>query len=373
MKVESCNNIMLVCSSLGGGGAERVATNLALEFLNIGIRVSIFFWDDKTNSEYFLDKRIVLYRPQSRNFFFRCLSMRKALIKENPEAVISFTDIPNIITWLASLLMRGSFKRLPTIHSNLRARDLATGYTIRNQIVRFLHRLSCRRAFGVVAVSDGVRKAAAQYLSLNDRTVVTIYNPIFSGGLMPAAAKKEVDRRHIKLVAAGRLSAAKDYPVMFRAVNILISDMGQKCSLDIYGEGPLEKDLKDLAKEMSLQDAVQFKGFSKNLKENFPRYDMLVLSSRWEGFANVLVEALLCKLPVISTNCPSGPSEVLDNGRFGTLVPVSDPVSLAEGIYQRVSKAEKQFNDDDLAKHLSKFSSSYVAKQYLDYLSGCCL
>jgi glycosyltransferase involved in cell wall biosynthesis len=134
--------------------------------------------------------------------------------------------------------------------------------------------------------------------------------------------------------------------------------------LIILGDGPMRDPLERLISELGLEERVMLPGFTLDPYAWYRSSDLFVLSSLWEGFGNVVVEALECGVPVVSTNCPGGVGEILDNGRYGSLVPVGDHQSLAEAI----AKDLKNKHDHDLLKTRAKsFSLPVIAKQYLDY------
>jgi glycosyltransferase involved in cell wall biosynthesis len=137
--------------------------------------------------------------------------------------------------------------------------------------------------------------------------------------------------------------------------------------LVILGEGRERPSLETLIGELGVAKDVRLLGFQKNPYSYMAHAAAFVLSSAWEGLPNVLIEALACGCPIVSTDCPSGPSELLDQGRYGRLVPVGNPVALAEGI---LATLDAPRNADRLRKRAAMFSLETVAEEYLQVLIG---
>jgi glycosyltransferase involved in cell wall biosynthesis len=162
-------------------------------------------------------------------------------------------------------------------------------------------------------------------------------------------------------VTAGRLIALKDHETLLRA--LAIHRRNQPSRLLILGEGPLRGSLEELTRALGLADAVQFLGFQDNPLPWFRHADAFVLSSRSEGFGNVLVEALGCGTPVISTACEHGPVEILDNGRYGLLVPTQAPDALAEAM-DRVMELRRLWPPEVLRARAGAFTTAACASAY---------
>ena len=161
--------------------------------------------------------------------------------------------------------------------------------------------------------------------------------------------------------AQGRLTPQKDFPPLLRAFCLVRKEIpGAK--LIILGEGRERLRLEQLAAELGLPGSAQFPGFVLNPFAFMARAAVFVLSSRWEGFGNVLVEAMACGTPVVSTDCPSGPSEILDGGTFGRLVPPGDAAALAEAI---LSELRSPHNREALMQWADGFSIENILPQYI--------
>jgi glycosyltransferase involved in cell wall biosynthesis len=188
-------------------------------------------------------------------------------------------------------------------------------------------------ASAVVALSKGVGEDFSHhYPAVADRVSVA-YN-IGCDEKMFALAKEPLsDLRRPEgplVVACGRLTAQKDYPTLLRAMQIVLRE--RQATLWILGKGSEEARLKGLCQELALGEAVRFLGFRANPFQCMAAADVFALSSAWEGFGNVVVEAMACGAPVVATRCPYGPEEILERGTYGELVEVGDVEALARGI-----------------------------------------
>ena len=232
-------------------------------------------------------------------------------------------------------------------------------------------------ADAIVAVSDGVADELSLITNIPRKCVTTIYNPIVTPELQHQA---QIPLEHPwfttgappVVLGAGRLRMQKDFPTLIRAFARARSV--RKMRLMILGGGKDERkdaqykaQLLALADQLGVADDVALPGFVANPFAYLARASVFVLSSAWEGFGNVIVEALACGCPVVSTDCPSGPAEILENGKYGLLVPVGDDAALADAILAVLSTPSDR---DRLRARSAIFSADYVAEQYLQVLLG---
>jgi glycosyltransferase involved in cell wall biosynthesis len=192
-----------------------------------------------------------------------------------------------------------------------------------------------RTADRVVAVSEGVRSALIQYYALPPHRVTTIYNMIDVERIERLADEPgdEFEPGRFHIVSAGRLQPQKGYGVLLRALDDVINTRGHKqVTAHIFGRGELRDELKREVAAKGLQDHVCFKGFQPNPLPAVRKADLFCLPSLYEGMPNALIEAMALQVPVLATNCPSGPAEVLQNGKYGELVEPNNAKSLADAI-----------------------------------------
>ena len=360
------DRIALVCASLGGGGVERVVVNLARGLCGAGAKVHVFYWHDKGVQQYSIDPAVRVHRLSGSSFVARVTGLRESIKREGYRAVISFTDVPNVVSHWAMTMLPAAPVFIATVHTDLRRRDQLHPPSPTLRLLHWLHVRACRSATKVVVVSDRARQSIQSYYGLSRDHVERIYNPILESNLVEGESSESSGP--VRLVSAGRLTQAKNFPRLIEAIRLLNSEYDYPCTLTIYGEGECRDSLEELVSESGLDRCVEFKGFVHDLTRELRKFDVFVLSSSWEGFGNVLVEALSAGLRVVSTDCPSGPSEILDKGQFGVLVAAEGSRALAEGIME--AGAWPARNDrESLQEHLRQFTIESVTGQYLKLIA----
>jgi glycosyltransferase involved in cell wall biosynthesis len=219
-------------------------------------------------------------------------------------------------------------------------------------------------AHAIVAVSQGVAQELSQRMSIPRQRIHVIYNPIDLDRIS-ALADKELDHPWFQpgqppvLLAAGRLHEQKDYPTLLRAFKLVRAN--RTVRLAILGEGRERVHLEKLIRELAVDDAVGLLGFQANPFAYMAKSAVFVLSSAWEGLANVLIESLACGCRVVSTDCQHGPAEILDNGRYGMLVPVGSPEALAGAIGRALDQSPEP---EKAKKRASAFDITGISDKY---------
>ncbi len=197
-------------------------------------------------------------------------------------------------------------------------------------VMRLTTAIAYRWATNVVAVSKAVAEDLAGVSGLPSNRFSVIYNPAARGvASIPFSVRKGRDRG-VTVITVGTLKKSKNHALLLRAFGLLPESLGAQ--LIILGEGDMRKDTEQLVDELNLTAKVHLPGYSSDPYQYLHQSDLFVLSADYEGFGNVLVEALECGLPVVSTDCKGGPREILDNGRYGELVPIGDPSALARAM-----------------------------------------
>jgi len=224
------------------------------------------------------------------------------------------------------------------------------------------------RADGAIAVSTGVRDDFLAHFRMPPDRVTTIYNPTITPEF-PERMRQPVNHPWLQgsgppvIIGMGRLTPQKDFATLLRAFARL--RQMQPARLIILGEGPLRSDLEGLADELGITQELDLPGFIPDPLPWLYRADLFALSSRYEGLANVLIEALATGTPAVATNCPSSPQEILESGRWGPVVPVGDDEALAQGMRQAIASPPPQ---EALAASLERFRSGPVARRYLELM-----
>jgi glycosyltransferase involved in cell wall biosynthesis len=226
-----------------------------------------------------------------------------------------------------------------------------------------------RWADGIVAVSGGVADDLSVATGLPRDRIEVIHNPVITPRLKEMAEERiahpwfEPGQPPVVL-ALGRLAPQKDFATLIRAFAQVRQDRSAR--LLILGEGPERAALESLVRDLALETDVGLPGWVTNPYPFMVRADLFVLSSKWEGLPGVLIEALYCGVPVVSTDCPSGPSEILEGGKYGRLVPVGDVEALAgaigEGLVGSIPRPEPE--------SWLPYEQDLIVSRYLDMMVG---
>lgn len=373
--------IIFICSSFGGGGAEKVAVKLSSALADMGHSVSYIYWKAKNGQEYTLDANVKLSKLDVSGPIARAWSIRRVIKAERPDVVLSFTDIPNIITYFACrLTWPYKCMRVPNVRIDVAEKYRNLKKTPQIRLLSYLHGLSCRTAPLVLVNSVDSGASLCNYYHFNKDKVRCIYNPVFDKlpHHFPSVQSSEKgENKRIKAINIGRLTKAKDQQMLIQAIDHAVNKLGIDIELDIYGEGDLFEELQKEIVRRELTDRVNLKSFDPDIEKKIKCYHVFLFASRWEGLPNALIEALGSGVDVISTNCPSGPREILDNGRFGSLVDIGNYQQMAEAIarlypegnYVMSNNRNVREMSDELKIHLEKFTIPFVTSQYVQLVS----
>jgi GalNAc-alpha-(1->4)-GalNAc-alpha-(1->3)-diNAcBac-PP-undecaprenol alpha-1,4-N-acetyl-D-galactosaminyltransferase len=321
---------VLVIHSLSSGGAERVISDLANAWAERGESVAIVTYEDVHQDFYRLHPRIIRKvvptASQSRNLFAgglnamsRVRALRRVLRSLSPTCVCAFTDVVAIETILAS---RGMSARVVVSHrTNPLVEPLALHW-------RALRRALFPSADALVLQTEGVRRWFSRFVSA--RKLHVIPNAVATSVVADLSKLENEEPRPRLMLAVGRLCRQKGFDLLLRA--FAVASPRGAWQLAIVGEGPDRSRLTELARELGLEEKVSLPGRSRNIHEWFARADLFVLSSRWEGFPNVLLEAMASGLPCVSFDCDFGPGEIIVDRSMGILVPAEDLTALAKAL-----------------------------------------
>jgi glycosyltransferase involved in cell wall biosynthesis len=241
--------------------------------------------------------------------------------------------------------------------------------TLRAKALPLLIRLTYPRADAVIAVSQGVSEDLRRVLNDDVREIKVIYNPVLTPRVM-AQSMEEVQDPWLEegsppiVLGIGRLVPPKDFPTLIRAFARV--RQRHECRLMILGEGPLRAELEGLIGELGLAPVVRLPGFAHNPYPYLRRAAVFVLSSVWEGLPTVLIEALACGTPVVSTDCPSGPREILVGPLRDNLVPVGNIDAMADRIMHWLTHPELRVAPDP--EFLGRFSPEQAFGEYMDQI-----
>ncbi len=294
--------------------------------------------------------------------FKTAVPLARLIYRIRPDVVLSTMMDANVMAFMSRAMVRSDAALV------LRETNSQSARTELGALRKTLAKIAYRRADCIVALSEGVRRELVVDMHLDERKTVTIPNPVFVGSIrrgVEAARFKsppiEFVAGHAHILAIGRLHKQKGFDVLLRAVALRLPDV----HVTLLGEGSERAVLASLAEELGIASRVHLPGFVSDTAPYLAHADLFVLSSRWEGFGHVIVEAMAAGLPVVATDCPYGPADIIRDGKTGLLVKPEDAESLASAIGRVLS-------DNSFSRELAsagalvahRYESDQVAREY---------
>lgn len=360
--------ISVFLPSLQGGGAERAAINLANYWASNGYAVEFVLMERRGEFLDAVSPAIAISSLECNRFRRLPGALIAYLRRRRPDVTLAFmwplTSITVMAWWLAGRPGQLFLSEQVGLTDHVQ-RDLRTPLRVVSSILKFSH----RRASGVMACSRGAADDLANLSGMRPEMVNVIYNPVVEDtppriDFLPDASRREQlwqGQFRTHLVTVGTLKPQKNHRLLLQAFAKLAIELN--AALVILGEGGLRAMLEQDVQDLGLQGRVVMPGFHADPTPWYQAADLFVLSSDFEGFANVVAEALACGTPVVSTDCPHGPAEILEQGRYGELVPVGDADALAAGIRR---SAIRPWDREALQRRALDFSIPRQAEAYLD-------
>lgn len=354
--------VLLVVPYLSSGGAERVASIWASELAKIGADINLLVFY-RVDQEYFIDEGVKIYSIienktdyDKLSGIMKILKLRKKLKEIKPSVIIPFISHVGIMATISKFGL--GIKIIETIRNNPKTNP-------NSKKMRLMRNISIICADKCIVQN---KKQLEYFPKFIQKKSKVFFNPISPEYI---SIEKNYQDKIENLVAVGRLVEQKDYFTMIDSVEILLKS-NKNINLSIYGEGPLFNDLKKYIKSKNLTNSVVLQGRVSNIKEIILEKDMYILSSKWEGMPNALMEAMCAGLPCISTNCETGPSDLINNGINGYLVPVGDSVALADLIIEMIENPSVAIELGKNARKsiLNKYSPEEISEKLLDFISS---
>jgi glycosyltransferase involved in cell wall biosynthesis len=351
--------------NMAGGGAERIMATLASAFAERGYKVDLLLAnaDGPNLSAIHPDVRVVVF---GRRGVLACLPrLVRYLRRERPDALLSAMSHANVIALIAHRLA-GSRARMVVSERASYAGMAAHYRSLPDRVIRFLMRRTYRRADAVIVVAKAMIDELRNGLGLDRSRVHMIANPVVTRRLLEGM-REEPDSPSFRdgvpvILGAGRLEAQKDFGTLLRAFALLRADRDAR--LVIIGEGPERARLEGLARELGIAGDVALPGYKDNPYAYMRAAALFVSSSRFEGMPGVIIQAMACGTAVVSTDCPTGPREILEDGRWGALVPVGD----AQRLCQAMAAALDMRDRPDVRERAKDFEEAGAVDRYLEIL-----
>lgn len=325
----SAEHIAIFVPSLRGGGAEGVMLNLANSLAQRGYRVDLVVAQAEGPYLSRVRAEVTLIDLSARRIAWALIPLCRYLRKRSPDTMLSALSHANLVAIFARKLANVPTKLAISERSALPKRPAG----VKGRAMQFLIKQFYSKADKIICVSKGIEKELRECLNAPEEKILTIHNPV-DFDLIDVQRNAPVphhwlqSKDHFVILTAGRLVKAKDFETLLKAFAMLRKNCNAK--LIIMGQGPEEANLRSLASDLGVTHEVDFVGFQQNPFAWMARCNLFVLSSIREGFPNALIQAMACNARVVSTDCRTGPDEILENGKWGMLAPVGDVTVLSE-------------------------------------------
>lgn len=365
------NRICLFIKDLRGGGAERVAVNLARGFYDANWEVELLLINAKGPLLQEVPEYVKVVEIGEGKTFYLIPWLINYIKIKNFDIFMSFLPCANILMAISKLFVRRDTHYVITEHSLLLNMTL-TGPTITNTMAKLFVYL-CTKTYifadSIIAVSKGLADHMTKICPSRKENIHVIYNPIVTPELLEKG-QEPLDYSWFHqndspiIIGIGSLNLQKDFATLINAfAKFRARNNGR---LVILGDGPLRQELIAQAERLGIVEYFLLPGYVNNPYKYLARSSILVHSSRCEGFSNVLAEALALGIPVVSTDCPCGPREILEDGKYGKLVSIGDSDEMAEAI-EMVLK--EPLDKQKLINRAQDFSVKRITDEYIEFFN----
>jgi glycosyltransferase involved in cell wall biosynthesis len=356
--------VRLFVYSTRGGGAEKVMIRVGNELHTRGHEVELIVVENTGPYRNIITPGVDIKNIDGSNTVTIMYNLWRYIQEnKNADVLLSTMEIPNIVSVAATRFP----STVPVILriANTNSSKIRSG---RHRMIPEVKRIVYPYAESIIAVSEDTARDVSDITGVNYNKVRIINNPSYDSKILEQA-QEPINHDWINnptkdvVISVGSLKTQKDYSTLIRSVNRI--NKKRNIYLVILGKGNLENNLKNLSKNLGIQDRVSFPGFVDNPYAYMRKADVFVLPSAWEGFPNVVVEAMACGTPVVCTDCPGGSSNILKNGVYGPLVPVGDYNAMAEAIDSVMSDS---IDENRLISRAQEFSINKIADKYEEAL-----
>ncbi len=363
----SCS-IALFLPTLTPGGIERCMLNLASGFIQQEVNVDIVVADYRGDFISKIPDEATVVDLDVERVLKSILPLREYLTHTEPDVLLSGHTHANIAAVIAGKTSISDTTIAIGIHNTYSlSKSGSKGFS--SKVIQLLYPRLYSQADHVIAVSEGAKQDIVQNSTLKPNDVSVIYNPVVTKELY-TEANQPVDHPWLNddkinvVLGAGRLAEQKDFDTLIRAFEG-VAEQNESARLLIVGTGSKEAQLRALLSELGLKDRVELVGYVDNLYAYMNAAGVFVLSSKWEGFGIVLVEAMATGTPVVSTDCPHGPNEILENGAYGELVDVGDVAEIGNSINITLTNEPEL---EQIENRASAFSVVSITEDYIQEL-----
>lgn len=356
--------------NFNGGGAERVTILLANQLIKSGYQVSMIVRENKGILEKMLDPKVEILKLglEKENKLSKNTKnikiLKDILNKEEYDCLFSVSAPMSLIAAISKSLSKSKTKLFCVIHNAI-SMESKSFKKVRYILMRYFDKFVTK----TIVVSEDARLDYIQTVKVPESKTVTIYNPVITENFEKRAKETigeewlQEDRTFKTIINIGRLTSQKNQELLLKAIKTVSKD--EDVRLLILGEGELKEELEKSIKEKKLEKIVKLKGFVEKPEAYLSRADLFVLSSNYEGLPTVLIEALAVGCKIVSTNCKTGPREILEDGEYGKLVPIDNAQEMAKAIIKQLDiTVDKQ----KLIQRGMQFSTENALKKYIELI-----
>jgi len=352
--------LMFIIPTLDAGGAEKVTINILKEMDRTNYEIKLVVFNSNGPLKKSIPKDIDVVVVTAKRLRYALLGISKLLVKFKPDYIFSTIGHLNL-----AMIFLKTFLRLK---SKLIVREASTPSRYLGQLKKSkafiyvqLYKKLYPKADIIVAQCDSMKNDLVEKMGISESKIVRIYNPVNIEEIHKKSEiyyPKEYMDDYINIVSVGRLVEAKGFDILIKSFKLLTDKHKEKMRLFIIGEGHLKDSLEELTNDLDLKNSISFLGFVENPYPYIKNADLFVLSSRWEGFPNTVLEALACGQKVVATDCESGPKEIVGEDKYGLLAEVDNPHSLYKRICEYMSLENRSVN------RAEDFKIEKIVKQY---------
>ena len=353
--------------SFAGGGAERMMLNLASEFITHGVRVSLVLASATGEYAHLVPSNVQIVDLRHPGVLTAVPSLVSYLRRERPTTMLVTLDHAAVAAVFAARLAGNHTKVFVRQACSISVQDRPT---VRERVLPLFQRITYPLAERIIAVSQGVAVDVHNALGVAQRKITVLANPVLTPDI-DLLSREQTGHPWLDspstpvILGAGRFHRQKGFDTLLDAFAIVRKS--SRARLVLLGEGLLRDALVKRAATLGLSDVVSMPGFARNPFSFMARASVFALSSRWEGLPGVLLQAMACGCPVVSTDCPSGPREILTDPILGPLVPVDDAPALARAMLAVLANPPAPAI---LREAVVPYSARESGKRYLDVLTN---
>ncbi|OGH16145.1 MAG: hypothetical protein A3C30_02870 [Candidatus Levybacteria bacterium RIFCSPHIGHO2_02_FULL_40_18] len=368
--------ILVVAKSIDGGTGTFLLSLLKIQDVDPNIEIKALVLEKPSyrrvkkskikflHSSNYYPQKYELNLSHSYNFFTEIFKIKREINKLSPQLVLSVDVHANLIVSIIKAIFLGRFNVILTTHINLEDTLSAKSSHILRLFISRLITFFYNKADRLVFISKDLGKNFKRGFKINRKIDIINYGITLGKRKNP----RSWDRKTI--VTLGRLVEQKDYGILINAFSGVIKDKNQ-ARLWIVGDGPLKLELKNLAHSKGLDSMVSFLGWKNSVKDVLSKADIYVSSSKREGFGYGIIEAMSYGLPIVSTDAPFGPKEILGNGKYGILVPVGDKKAIKNNLNKLLEDRKEYLKYSNLSiERVKDFSEKKMLDQYVDLLNS---